>query len=589
MSSKNALLALAAITLVFLPGCVDSNEYLRIAMSEPRAGKFMSEHPESNVVSIEISKDAVRLMLDEIKQECGPAMEEKAYWYVELSDAGSKLAVYIDLQTKEIECVYDSKAGQTPGPGPSPGPEPGPECAIGSDCETGEWCCNGACKTPACTENNDCRTGQVCLNKGTCDARCSAGCESNDDCRESEQCCSGKCGRPACVTNFDCDDENPETADSCAGGGGCEAECRNREVGDCLDNDGACPSNCDPGNDTDCFAPGGQTLRVGQSLTGLRGQGSYWGERELFIKLQWVNKIAPLRYQARLELYRQGSRLVDGENVMEDNILNETFMYGGKAALLDYVEVAKIYIGENSGKGYVELNTTGECEDDDEKCFSNCDEGNDNGCWQPGKSVLREEEKVENLRGLKNYIGLTSLSVELVSVSEGLGGLTNIGLFKAAKGTTEIDSKEVRGPTNLSGSFEDSFGEPILRDTLNVNGIFLGEKTGLGYAEIELALADDGILVEGETLTGLSGSGIYSGQNDLYAKLKSVEPEGSYHRAEFELFSGQGTMIGSQLLSYGDSLRQEFLDDGQDVLVEPVLVSELGIGEVSGKGYAKIG
>jgi len=576
---------LIALTL-FFSGCIDQNEYTKIAVGKPEAQKFFADHPGSRITSILLDSESTGIVINQINQDCGREMPVQDYWYLFMVDGGNKLELYIDIASKETLCVVLVEGGESHTP-IVPGPGPKPECTSNSDCLDGKNCCNGTCREPICRDKIQCREGQICADAGTCYSKCTTGCEADNECQGEKLCCSNVCTSPKCNADADCDDNELTTVDTCLQPSTCEASCENVTTGDCVNGDGACPSNCDPGVDTDCFVENRETLRRGESLLGLRGQGDYWENNTLFVKLQWVNQIAPLNFEARLELYRDKSRLIEEKTVREGQKLDEIFLEANPA-VLDSIEVGKIAIGP-SGKGYVELITNGECEDEDQACYSNCDEGNDLECQMPGKHFLRIDEKIENLRGIESFVGLSNLSVTLVDVNLVMEGRENKALLDFYKGSSFIDSKIVTAPVILNEVFLDSSEKPVFRDIVKVSSIKVGEKSGLGFAEYEVIRVEDGIILENQSLTGLAGAGVYDGQNDLYLKLSSVEIVASYPRADFSLYDGQGTLIGTLTLSRGDILKNEFLEAGQAVLFEDLIVRNLGIGIESGIGFADFG
>ncbi len=87
---------------------------LEIINENPSAKYFLRAYPEARVQGYVISKDIIEREIDEIRENCGPDFEEKAYWKFQYTEQkqNKTMTIWMDPQTRETICIVQELLNQ---------------------------------------------------------------------------------------------------------------------------------------------------------------------------------------------------------------------------------------------------------------------------------------------------------------------------------------------------------------------------------------------------------------------------------------------------------------------------------------------
>ncbi len=189
---KRTLILVALLALAAFSGCVQQD--IRPAAAKlPEISACIQQHPEEVMTALFMNKDAVTLMIKDIRSDCGEETPIAPYWYLTLRTDAGVFEFYIDEAVQNVLCVVEPKKL----------PELG-ECATASECDDADPStkdeCVGRPKKCVNTPINECAD-----NDGYCPEGCSYAWDN--DCPAVDQ----------CQSDFDCIDSNNLTKDTCSG------------------------------------------------------------------------------------------------------------------------------------------------------------------------------------------------------------------------------------------------------------------------------------------------------------------------------------------------------------------------------------
>lgn len=106
---ETALVAVIAFLLLSQPR-IEPGEHAEVAGQDLDFNYFMEYYPGSKVQGYFVSKEAVQKDIEGIREDCGPAFEEKDYWKFDYSGVrhNRSLTVWVDIETREMVCMVDN-------------------------------------------------------------------------------------------------------------------------------------------------------------------------------------------------------------------------------------------------------------------------------------------------------------------------------------------------------------------------------------------------------------------------------------------------------------------------------------------------
>ncbi len=208
--------ALFALLLLLVSGCVTEEDILNIVKADSRVEAFLEENPSAEITSSQWSKSYVTSRIETIREKCGSQMEEVPYRYFLIKKGSNQLEVWLDEQGRQVLCVYEK-------------PVLPDECQTDNECNDFDACTNDVCSgsPKKCTHNviTSCISGDDCCPSNcsyvndddcskpvpTCSAQGGEICSSGETCpnsfiqaSDSSRCCPSDCEEGPCK-NVDCD------------------------------------------------------------------------------------------------------------------------------------------------------------------------------------------------------------------------------------------------------------------------------------------------------------------------------------------------------------------------------------------------
>ncbi len=188
---KRALLLASLIALIVFSGCAQP-DITPSAKQLPQIAAIFEEYPNAEMEALYMKKDAVLVMLKEIRVDCGRDMQIASYWYVTVRFDSVTAEFYLDETAQTVLCAIVPEKPLRD------------ECSNATECDDADPTTRDECKgkpkkcvnTPITTCGND-------------DGFCPSGCvyENDNDCPSVDQ----------CQSDFDCIDSNRFTKDVCSG------------------------------------------------------------------------------------------------------------------------------------------------------------------------------------------------------------------------------------------------------------------------------------------------------------------------------------------------------------------------------------
>ncbi len=103
------LVAIIVFLLISRPQEEAMNGLPEEAKYKPDFNYFMEYYPSAKVQGYFVSKAAVERDIEEIREECGPAFEEKGYWKFDYSEIkqNNTMTIWVDKDNGEIVCMIE--------------------------------------------------------------------------------------------------------------------------------------------------------------------------------------------------------------------------------------------------------------------------------------------------------------------------------------------------------------------------------------------------------------------------------------------------------------------------------------------------
>ena len=102
---KIVLIALLALAVAFVGGCVTSDDALNLAKNTAEAQAFMAQNPDASGKTVYFSQDYVNTNIDSIRADCGPQMEAVPYYHVTITKDDQVMEIYTDEKAEKVLCL----------------------------------------------------------------------------------------------------------------------------------------------------------------------------------------------------------------------------------------------------------------------------------------------------------------------------------------------------------------------------------------------------------------------------------------------------------------------------------------------------
>ena len=349
-----------------------------------------------------------------------------------------------------------------------------------------------------------------------------------------------------------------------------------------------------------------ETYNEAKKITGVYGDGKYYGEKMTIKVNQILITNTTPKYQAEFELYNaQGNLLAKiiagpGANLKERFGKYQNFIAPvaeeqiGKNLLFNDIKIYGVGVNQTTGVGYVEI-----------KVDRSEPKPLPDPIIDPAIETYNEGETIYQLIGNGKYLN------KYMSVKASQVFMANTNSYKATFTLLDsqgdlvaiVDTKTAGENEDLANLFRDSEGNIALFTPMEIKTINVNPTTGIGYVGIRIdreirppspkPIPIDRIETynEGEFITGLYGDGNYF-EKQMSIKIVQIIQQGTdkNYTATFELYDDSNrNIVAYAKTTSGANLKTLFRDNTRrKLLYSNVIVQKIGVNIKTGIGYVEM-
>jgi len=105
---KKILIVLLLACVITVSGCVGggTTDVTSVVKTIPQVQEFLREYPNAEITAVLWSSSYIQSNMDKIKEDCIPAIEDKAYYKVDIQENELKMTAWVSSDDYTVVCIY---------------------------------------------------------------------------------------------------------------------------------------------------------------------------------------------------------------------------------------------------------------------------------------------------------------------------------------------------------------------------------------------------------------------------------------------------------------------------------------------------